>query len=391
MNDSSVTRSEWLAQLGDVQRRAWALVSGWDDEQLGTQYHRDLSPIGWHLGHMAVVECYWLCEVVGGIPLPEAVRTFYFPETSPKTGRGSQLPSGRELLAFCQQLQAEVRGHAQSLSPECHELLHDDYLWRFLLQHHWQHIEIMQQIRHQRVLAEHRTAGSFPPITARRPNRYMVHIPSSRAQVGAACTDAFDNEQEPHEVDVDAFSVSARPVSNAEYLQFIRDGGYETSDYWDTAGWTWRQQYRVQAPMHWRLGKNDAFYAVEVTGAVPLTDDLPVFGLSYYEAKAFSRYAKCRLPHEIEWECAAREGLLEQTGHVWEWCANPLYGYHGFRPFPYDGYSVPWMDGQHIVLRGGSRHTGPMLKRPSFRNFYTPDKRHVFAGLRLAEGDPGRS
>ncbi len=375
--------------MEDVHRRAWALVSGWDDEQLGTQYHRDLSPIGWHLGHMAVVESYWLCEVVGGTALPKTMKTFYFPETSPKPGRGSRLPPGKELLAFCNQLQAEVHGRAQSLSPGCHELLRDDYLWHFLVQHHWQHIEIMQQIRHQRALAEHSTAGSFPAMAARRPNRCMVRVPSSRTLIGAACADAFDNEQKPHEVSVGAFSVSARPVTNAEYLQFIRDGGYETPAYWDAAGWSWRQQCGVAGPMHWRLGTNDIFYAVEIAGALPLSGDLPVFGLSYHEAKAFARYAKCRLPHEIEWECAARHGLLEQAGYVWEWCVNPFYAYDGFRPFPYERYSVPWMDGHHFVLRGGSMHTGPMLKRPSFRNFYTPDKRHVFAGLRLAGGAPG--
>jgi iron(II)-dependent oxidoreductase len=75
---------------------------------------------------------------------------------------------------------------------------------------------------------------------------------------------------------------------------------------------------------------------------------------------------------------------MEDSGHVWEWCANTFFPYPGFKPFPYDEYSLPWFDGQHYSLRGGSRHTRRDLRRCSFRNFYTPEKRHVFAGVRLA-------
>ena len=82
-------------------------------------------------------------------------------------------------------------------------------------------------------------------------------------------------------------------------------------------------------------------------------------------------------------EVACRLQRLEQTGRAWEWCDNSFYPYDGFRPFPYEEYSAPWFNGNHYSLRGGSLHTRPAIRRPSFRNFYQPDKRHIFAGLRL--------
>ncbi|MHB1950850.1 MAG: SUMF1/EgtB/PvdO family nonheme iron enzyme [Acidiferrobacteraceae bacterium] len=380
----SINRDGLLAQLRAVHRRAWGLVTGWDDEQLVTQYHRDLSPMGWHLGHIALVEAYWIGEVTGGARLPEDLRSFYFPETSPKAARSAGLPPRAELWELCRRFHSETFRHAESLAASGHDLLRDGYLWRFLLQHHWQHIEVMQQIRHQRTLSEDIPIGRLPAVSSRPPRASMRHVPASRARIGTAATGAFDNELKPHEVEVNAFAISSRPVTNAEYLRFMRDGGYETSAFWDAPGWAWQLRHAASAPAHWRISDHGTYHAIGPEGAEALAPDLPVFGLSYHEACAFARYAGCRLPHEIEWECAARRGMLEHTGYAWEWCANTLYAYPGFRPFPYERYSVPWMDGHHFVLRGGSLWTGSPLRRPSFRNFYTPDKRHVFAGLRLA-------
>ncbi|MHB8415016.1 MAG: SUMF1/EgtB/PvdO family nonheme iron enzyme [Acidiferrobacteraceae bacterium] len=384
MSGFILTPSTPLAQLQGANRRARDLVMGWDDEQLTTQYHPDLSPMGWHIGHMAVVEAYWVCEIVGRSPLPDDVKRLYFPETSPKDDRGTRLPSSGELFSFSDQLQADVQRRARSLSVHDHVLLCDDYLWHFLNQHHWQHVEIMQQVRHQRAIREHTPRHVSPGTQACPPRLPAVSVPGSRLTVGSADARAFDNERQPHEPDLTAFLVSAHPATNAEYLSFIHAGGYETSTYWDPEGWAWRLGKEIQAPLHWRRTRNGAFYAIDPGGPAPLAEDLPVSGLSYYEATAFARYAGCRLPHEHEWERAARLGLLEETGQVWEWCANTLYAYPDFQPFPYERYSLPWFDGRHHVLRGGSVHTDTSLRRPSFRNFYTADKRHVFAGVRLA-------
>ncbi|MHB1515206.1 MAG: SUMF1/EgtB/PvdO family nonheme iron enzyme [Acidiferrobacteraceae bacterium] len=374
-----------LAELRRVNRHVRDLVTGWNNEQLTTQYHPDLSPMGWHIGHTAVVEAYWVCEVVGRSPLPDDVKRLYFPETSPRNDRGAQLPSPGRLFSFCDQLQTDVQRRAHSLSVHDHKLLRDDYLWHFLNQHHWQHVEIMQQVRHQRALREHTPREVSSRAHTRAPCLPTIRVPGSRLNVGSADANAFDNECPPHVPTLTAFLVSARPATNAEYLRFIHAGGYDTPAYWDPEGWAWRLKKNVRTPLHWRRTGNGTFYTVEIGGPAPLAEDLPVSGLSRYEATAFARYAGCRLPHEHEWERAARLGLLEETGKVWEWCANTLYAYPGFQPFPYERYSLPWLDGRHYVLRGGSVHTDACLRRPSFRNFYTADKRHVFAGVRLAQ------
>ncbi|HKJ09285.1 MAG TPA: SUMF1/EgtB/PvdO family nonheme iron enzyme, partial [Gammaproteobacteria bacterium] len=109
----------------------------------------------------------------------------------------------------------------------------------------------------------------------------------------------------------------------------------------------------------------------------------PVLGINHHEASAYAAWAGAQLPHEYQWEAACRLGLLEHTGRAWEWCANTFHPYEGFESFPYREYSTPWLGGDHYTLKGGSLHTRPPVKRASFRNFYEPDKRHIFAGLRL--------
>lgn len=122
---------------------------------------------------------------------------------------------------------------------------------------------------------------------------------------------------------------------------------------------------------------------MDETGTRDLAADDPVSGVNHHEASAFARWAGARLPHEYEWESAARRRLLERSGAVWEWCANVFHPYIGFAAFPYEGYSVPYFDGRHFTLRGGSRLTQAPIRRPTFRNYYTAEKRHICAGIRL--------
>lgn len=375
-----------LDQLGAVNAAMAHLLSGWDDDQLRRQYHPDLSPMGWHFGHVAAVEAYWLCEVVADEPLDGATKRFYFPEMNPKPQR-NQLPPKAALVATCEALRTQAR--AVMMRPNLgHELLRDQYILRFLLQHHWQHYETMQQIRHQKALTEGRLPSACAADCAQSaPRAPGIMAGATQATIGWEAPDAFDNERGVHDLWLPPFRIASRPVSNAEYLQFIRDGGYDRPEHWTVEGWQWRQATGASAPDHWRA-TGTWFCSLGVDGVSPLVPGAPVYGVSYHEASAFARYAGCRLPTENEWEYAASAGLLAGRGEVWEWCANPLYPYPGFRPFPYRGYSLPWCDGRHYVLRGGSRYTGTPLRRPSFRNFYTADKRHVFAGLRLAADRP---
>ncbi|MBA2410315.1 MAG: ergothioneine biosynthesis protein EgtB [Gammaproteobacteria bacterium] len=374
------------ARLSAVQNDLCALVEDLDDEGYRTQFHHDLSPIGWHLGHCTFIENYWLREVVhNDNRLTAPLAHYYIPANSPKPQRGPALPLKQDLLAQVRRQQADNMRLLSETATRQHALLKDDYLSLFLLQHHCQHFETINLARHQRALRN--GCNEFEPAEALKPapvRGEFVTVPAGDYYIGGVRPEAFDNELSAHRIEQGAFGIAARPVSNAQYLQFIEDDGYRTRAHWTETGWSWHKQTDCQHPDHWRKNGRGQWFGIDQRGVFELSPDAPVYGISYHEAQAFAAYAGARLPHENEWEIACRHGVLRYTGHVWEWCGNTFYRYKGFAPFPYEEYSLPWFDGTHYTLRGGSAFTRPIVKRPSFRNFYTPDKRHIFAGLRLA-------
>jgi len=375
-----------LARLCAAQNQLCTLVKGLDDRDYRAHFHRDLSPIGWHLGHCAFIENYWLREVIHGDDRhTEPLAHYYIPANGPKAERGPALPPKEQLLNAVARQQRDNIRLLSGLSAQAHSLLKDGYLVKFLAQHHCQHVESMDMVFTQRALK-----NGHAKFTPARP---LLSIPVERAchtvevgcyRIGGKRPDAFDNELPAHDFECGKFNVGKRPVSNAEYLGFIEDDGYRMRCHWTEAGWHWLQEAGFSHPDHWRQDARGWWFGIDSRGAHELAPEDPVYGISYHEARAFAAWAGARLPQEYEWEIACRAGQLPQTGRVWEWCDNPFHPYDGFRPFPYDEYSLPWFDGAHYSLRGGSIHTRPDVRRASFRNFYTPDKRHIFAGLRLA-------
>lgn len=379
--------SALAAQLALTHELAWETIADLSEDEIRRQYHPDISPLGWHLGHLAFAQLYWTREVLGGEPLSEALKSLYFPEHSPKPLRAHRLPPVEALRAFARDAHEEalmrLSEPARAVRPE---LLRDDYLLHFLIQHNYQHIETMQQGRQAWALQLYAADDSCAPCSARAPVVPMLSFAARTIQLGhPGGPVAYDNELPRHDTHLPPYALAARPVSNAEYLGFMAAGGYDRRELWSEAGWHMREQLGWMAPYHWRRDAKDAWVGVEPTGVTALDPDAPVCGLSHYEAQAYARYAGCRLPTEAEWEHAVASGALSARGEAWEWCANPFAPYPGFRAFPYDGYSTPWFDGRHYVLRGASRYTAASIRRPTFRNFYTADKRHIFAGLRLAQ------
>lgn len=381
-----------LIRLRAVQRRLQAVATHWDERTLRTQYHPDLSPLGWHIGHCAFIENLWLRErIQGDRRATRGAHALYIPQYSRKTRRGRRLPRRRRLLKqLSRQQDANVlllSGFAEPLN-ETHPLLADEYLERFIIQHHAQHLETMQMVLQQRALSAAAT-GQPPPeallTEPRSPRPLTATLPHGTYAIGGQPPDAFDNELPVHEVDIPACTIASEPVSNADYLAFMQAGGYRNTEFWDTAGQTWlAEQPRLQAPEHWRQAPAGGWYAITPGGPAALDPAAPVMGINHHEAQAYACWAGARLPHEYEWEAAYRAGLLQSTAQVWEWCANPFFAYPGFRAFPYEEYSKPWFDGTHFTLRGGSRYSRADIRRASFRNFHTPEKRYIFAGLRLA-------
>ncbi len=373
--------------LCDYQKLLLDEVSAFGAADYATQYHPDLSPAGWHLGHCIYTESYWIRERgLGTETLDTALKQLYVPELSDKPGRGEQIVPYRDLLTWTQRTQQENLALLEN-RPDSNgnrALMQDSYLAGFLSQHYAQHYETVQMIRAQRQLRQSPHEPAPAPLLAGKPAYRFIEFNAGEYRIGSDEITHYDNEKPSFNFHAGAFAISETPVSNADYLSFIEAGGYQRRELWDEAGWRWKSRCGVEGPEYWRRSQHGDWYGITPSGPARLDGSESVCGINWYEALAFARYLEARLPHEYDWEIACRSGRLQQTGQSWEWCENTLHPYPGFCAFPYEGYSVPYFDGRHFCLRGGSRYTLPIIKRPGFRNYYEADKRHIFAGLRLA-------
>lgn len=195
----------------------------------------------------------------------------------------------------------------------------------------------------------------------------------------------FDNEEPRHRVFLHPYSIASRLVRNRDWLAFIADGGYRTPTLWMSDGWARAQAEGWIAPLYWQ-NVDGAWMQMGLGGLAPLNPDAPVRQISWYEADAYARWADARLPTEAEWEAAStRPEMQELTGLVWQWTGSAYLPYPSYRPAAgaVGEYNGKFMIGQ-MVLRGGSVATPPGHARPSYRNFFHPEKRWQFSGLRLA-------
>ena len=220
----------------------------------------------------------------------------------------------------------------------------------------------------------------------------------------------YDNELPRHRVWLEPFALANRLVTNGEYADFIADGGYRRSELWLSAGWDAIEQNGWKAPLYW--SKDESGWRIFTLRGEKRLEDLkeaPVSQVSYFEADAYARWAGKRLPTELEWEVAAdgqpvkgnlmdsgrlrptgaettSERLTQLWGDCWEWTASAYLGYPGFEPLAgsLGEYNGKFMSGQ-MVLRGGSCATPREHVRASYRNFFQPETRWQFSGIRLAE------
>ncbi len=215
----------------------------------------------------------------------------------------------------------------------------------------------------------------------------FVPIPQGLHTIGFAGSGySFDNEGPAHQIFIGPVRIARNLVSNAQWLEFMRDGGYATSSLWLADGWATAEAESWNAPGYWRE-VDGRWFSLTLSGLKPVDPTAPVTHVSYYEADAFARWAGKHLPTEGEWEVAARANLLDDAfGIAWQWTASAYLPYPGYRAA--DGalgeYNGKFMINQ-MVLRGSSQATPEGHSRASYRNFFYPSARWQFSGLRLAD------
>lgn len=408
---STQAASELSERYARVRGCSIALTAGLSAEDMQIQSMPDASPGKWNLAHTT-----WFFEqfVLGQ---DSRYRPYnadwhylfnsYYQSVGPMHARPQRGLLSRPALA-------DVLAYRRHVDDALQELLTGDIPAAVLaiielgLHHEQQHQELLlTDIQHALSCNPLKPAYSTAIEAASTTSVPMTFIPGREGLVHighAGDGFAFDNEGPRHRVWLEPHALANRPVSNAEYASFIHDGGYREPTLWLSEGWATVQREQWQRPMYWQ---DDLASVFTLHGVRSLDPHAPVCHLSYYEADAFARWAGARLPTEAEWENAAEhvpvegnlldrtprlpraangDGLLHMYGDVWEWTSSAYSSYPGFKTLPgaLGEYNGKFMSGQ-MVLRGGSLATPRDHIRSSYRNFFPPDARWQFMGLRLAQ------
>jgi iron(II)-dependent oxidoreductase len=339
--------------LLDARARAQRVTADLDGERLLGPKLAIVNPPLWEIGHVSWFQEYWCLRrrpdgSLAGSMLPGADALYDSSAVAHDTRWDLPLPALKATRDYGEAVLEKVRERL-AREPESETL---QYFVRLATFHEDMHAEAFHYTR--------QTLGYEAPDSSLSVSANEdLELKGQAFLLGAKPDNGFvfDNEKWAHEVEIAPFRIARSPVSNAQFLAFV-DAGGAAPRYWRKAGGRWLQR------------RFDRW--------LPLALDEPARHVSWNEAQAYCAWAKRRLPSEAEWECAG--GQL-QAGQVWEWTESAFQPYPGFVRDPYKEYSEPWF-GSHKVLRGGSFATPARLMRPTFRNFYTPERGDVFCGFR---------
>ncbi len=381
-----------LARYRAIRAHTEALAGALSAEDQGLQSMPDASPVKWHRAHTT-----WFFETFVLLPFVPGYEVFdpdfgylfnsYYEQVGPRHPRPARgmltRPPAARIGAY--------RAHVDAAMAELLTVPADAVaeLVELGLQHEQQHQELLlTDMLHgfaQNPLTPAVLPGWTEPAGATVADRFLP-CAGGLVEIGHAGDGfCFDNEAPRHRVFLAPYTIASRLVRNGAWADFIADGGYRTSTLWMSDGWAQVAAEGWAAPLHWHE-RDGAWWQMGLGGLAPIDPAAPVRHISWYEADAFARWAGARLPTEAEWEIAARlAGMAEATGRVWQWTASAYLPYPGYRPAAgaVGEYNGKFMIGQ-MVLRGGSLATPAGHARDSYRNFFHPEKRWQFSGLRLA-------
>lgn len=410
-----------LRRFQQVRATSEAICAPLQAEDYVIQSMPDVSPPKWHLAHISwFFEAFVLKPYLANYRTLDPAYDFLFNsyyethgQPFPRASRGFlSRPGVAEVYRFRQHIDQSIEALLGDLPAEnAGEVIRRIELG---LHHEQQHQELLlMDIKH--ILAQNplnpvyredlrvNANGPTTPLSWHEYPAGLRHIGNTGAEF------AFDSETPRHRHFLEAFQIASRPVSNAEYLGFIQDGGYGRTDLWLSDGWSLLKQTGWQAPLYWRQ-LDGHWYEATLGGLRLLDPQAPVCHISFYEADAYATWAGARLPTEAEWEVAASEQALEGNflesdylqpiaangptesgpqqmfGDVWEWTGSAFRPYPGFKALEgsLGEYNGKFMSGQ-MVLRGGCCATPQGHIRASYRNFFYPGMRWQFGGARLAK------
>jgi ergothioneine biosynthesis protein EgtB len=377
----------------DVRAATEKLCAALTAEDQCVQSMPDASPAKWHRAHTTwFFEQFVLTPHVAGYAAYDGAFSFLFNSyyeavgaRHPRPQRGLLTrPSAGEVTRYRAHVDAAMQGwlDAGALPADLADLV------TLGLHHEQQHQELLlTDMLHafaQNPLLPAVLPGWVEPAGAVEPTRWVASH-GGIASIGAAPDGfRFDNETPRHTTLLQPYRLASRLVRNAEFLAFIEDGGYRAPTLWMAEGWDLVRQNGWETPLYWRRA-DDGWRQFGPGGEAALDPAAPVRHMSWYEADAYARWAGARLPTEAELE-AGCASVAEFTGHVWQWTSSAYGPYPGFRAAPgaVGEYNGKFMINQ-MVLRGGSLATPPGHARASYRNFFHPDRRWQFTGLRLAQ------